>query len=308
MIYLSLIINCLSTLLFSNLSLKPDQVMVFYGQCRPAISYRLPASPAAPVFSKKNLAADINLTASSGAVLLVKDNSFLYEKNSSVRQPMASLTKLMTALVFLENNPGFETSYTINSSDNISGGKNNLFTGDTVLVKDIWNTSLIASDNGATMALSHATGLTETEFVAKMNEKARHLGLFDTTFVEPTGLSERNMSTARDIARLAKEALSHDEIKKTTTTKDYSFITKEGREKKISSTDYLLYGDAKNQINLLGGKTGYTEGAGYCFVGKFADKNKEEIISVVLNSDSKNNRFDETKTLVDWIFDNYSWN
>jgi D-alanyl-D-alanine endopeptidase (penicillin-binding protein 7) len=214
----------------------------------------------------------------------------------------------MTALVFLENNPGFDTYYSITPKDNIEGGKNNLFTGDIVKVGDIWNTSLIASDNGATMALVHATGLSEEEFVAKMNDKATRFGLFDTSFVEPTGLSERNVSTARDIARLAKEALAHEEIKKTTTTKDYSFSTQGGREKKITSTDYLLYGDSENEIDILGGKTGYTEGAGYCFVGKFSDKNKDEIISVVLNSNGKNDRFKETKSLVNWIYNNYTWN
>ena len=170
------------------------------------------------------------------------------------------------------------------------------------------NTSLVASDNGATMALAHSTGLSEAEFVKAMNEKANKLGLFNTSFSEPTGLSDKNVSTARDVARLAKEALSHEEIKNSTTKKEYNFVTKEGREKKISSTDYLLYDGPSTDVNLLGGKTGYTESAGYCFVGKFSDKRQDEVISVVLNSNSKNNRFDETKSLVDWIFTNFNWN
>ncbi|MFZ2310619.1 MAG: serine hydrolase [Patescibacteria group bacterium] len=306
--YLSLIINCLSALLFADFDFKPATAMVFYGQCRPAISHRLPDSKPLPVYRKKEGAQDVNLTASSGAVLLVKDNTFLYEKNSVAKQPIASITKLMTVLVFLDHNPGWDTEYVVTPDDNVLGGKNNLFTGETVAVKDIWHTALIASDNGATMALVHATKLSEKEFVAAMNEKANKLGLFDTNFSEPTGLSERNVSTARDIARLAKEALSHEEIRKTTTIKDYGFETKEGRAKKIDSTDYLLYGDSGDKINILGGKTGYTEGAGYCFVGKFADETKEEIISVVLNSNGKNDRFKETRTLVNWIFDNYTWN
>jgi len=306
--YLSFIINCLSALLFSDYDFKPARAVVFYGQCRPALINRLPASQAKPIFRKKEGVSDLSLTASSGAVLLIKDNSFLYEKNSSTKQPIASLTKLMTALVFLDNNPGFEKEYQISPADNVVGGKNNLFTGETLKIKDVWNTSLIASDNGATMALVHASGLSEKEFVVKMNSQAKKLGLFDTTFTEPTGLSERNVSTARDIARLAKEALSREEIKQATTIKDYSFKTKEGRAKAISSTDYLLYGDSKDKINILGGKTGYTEGAGYCFVGKFADNSQEEIISVVLNSNGKHDRFEETRTLVNWIFDNYTWN
>lgn len=306
--YLSFIINCLATLLFSKLDLKPADALVFYGQCRPAIVSRLPENLIKPAIVKKPDAPEFSLTASSGAVLLVKNNTFLYEKNATAVQPIASLTKLMTALVFLDHNPGFNEEYVISVSDNIAGGKNNLFTGDTVKMSDLFNTSLVASDNGATMALAHATGLSDKEFVAAMNEKASKLGLFNTSFVEPTGLSDKNISTARDVARLAKEALGHEEIKNSTTRKGYTFTTKEGREKKIESTDYLLYSDSIADINLLGGKTGYTERAGYCFVGKFSDKREDEIISVVLNSNGKNDRFLETKSLINWVFTNFNWN
>jgi len=306
--YFSLFINCIAALLFSKLDLKPADALVFYGQCRPAAISRLPENLVIPVITKKADAPDFSLTASSGAVLLVKSNTFLYEKNSSAKQPIASLTKLMTALVFLDHNPGYDKEYVVTKADNVEGGKNNLFTGDTVKVSDLFNTSLVASDNGATLALSHATGLSEAEFVAAMNEKANKLGLFSTAFVEPTGLSDKNVSTARDVARLAKEALSHEEIKNSTTKKDYQFVTKEGREKNISSTDYLLYSVPNSEINLLGGKTGYTENAGYCFVGKFTDKRQDEVISVVLNSNGKNDRFLETKSLVNCIFTNYNWN
>jgi D-alanyl-D-alanine carboxypeptidase len=140
-----------------------------------------------------------------------------------------------------------------------------------------------------------------------MNAKARQLGLFDTSFVEPTGLSDKNVSTARDVARLAAEALRHPEIVQATTKKDYSFTTKEGRTKKISSTDWLLYGTPLSGISLLGGKTGYTDHAGYCFVSKFADAGQHEIISVVLGNGDKNGRFTETKSLVSWIFDSFAW-
>lgn len=306
--YLSFIINCLSALLFSNWDLKPENALVFYGKCQPAVVSRLPESPLRPAVIKKENTPEFSLTASSGAVLLVKNNTFLYEKNATDKQPIASLTKLMTALVFLDHNPGFSTEYVIKSSDNIAGGKNNLFTGDTVKLQDLFNTSLVASDNGATLALARSTGLSDEEFVKAMNDKASKLGLFNTSFTEPTGLSDKNVSTAKEVARLAKEALGHEEIKKATVIKEYQFTTREGREKKISSTDYLLYSDSNPNISLLGGKTGYTESAGYCFVGKFADNRQDEVISVVLNSSGKNDRFLETKSLVDWVFTNFNWN
>lgn len=306
--YLSFLLNCLSVLFFSDLNLKPSDALVFYGQCRPAITKRLPDGHNIATVSKSPDTQELNLTASSAAVLLLKNNSFLFEKNSDSPQSIASLTKLMTALVFLENNPGFEKEYTIKREDIVLGGKNNLFTGDTLTLENLFHTSLVASDNVATLALARSTGLSDVDFVKLMNDKALKLGLFKTRFVEPTGLSDRNISTAREVARLAKEALGHPEVKEATIKKDYVFTTKEGREKKIDSTDYLLYSEVGPEINILGGKTGYTESAGYCFVGKFSDDRQDEIISVVLNSSGKNDRFKETKSLVDWIFTNFRWN
>jgi D-alanyl-D-alanine endopeptidase (penicillin-binding protein 7) len=252
-------------------------------------------------------APELSLTADKGAVLAGNDRTFFYCKNADIVQPIASITKLMTALVFLENNPGFDTTYTITAADQIPGGILNLFPGDEVKVKDILKISLIASDNGATLALVHSTGMSEQEFVKKMNEKALQLGLKNTSFTDATGLSDKNVSTAREVAIMAKAALARDEIRTTTETKDYQFSTIDGRTKKIESTDYLLFDSVKNNFQIMGGKTGFTDKAGYCFVGWFKDASGREVISVVLNSDDKNGRFKESKSLVNWVFNNYAW-
>lgn len=257
---------------------------------------------------KRNLAAPaIDLPADKAAVLSDDGRVFFFGKNANDIQPIASITKLMTALVFLENNPGWETTYVIGRDDMIEGGKLNLFRGEEIKLRDIFKTSLIASDNGATMALVHASGLTEEEFVKKMNEKALMLGLVDTNFQDPIGLSDDNVSTAREVALLAKEALAKPEITEATESKSYRFTTLDGREKMVESTDYLLFDPEDNQFQVIGGKTGYTDKAGYCFVGRFKDLNGREIISVVLNSSGKNDRFRESKSLVKWVFDNYTW-
>ena len=249
----------------------------------------------------------ISLVADKGTVLSINDRVFFYNKNADVVQPIASITKLMTALVFLENNPGWDKTYTITKEDAVEGGRLNLFTGEELKIKDIFYTSLVASDNGATLALAHASGLSEAEFIRKMNEKAFALGLKKTSFVDTVGLSDNNVSTAREVALMAKEALDQKEIRKATESKEYNFSTLNGREKKIESTDYLLFDSEKNNFQVLGGKTGYTDKAGYCFVGRFKDANGREIISVVLNSNGKNERFKESKSLVNWVFSNYDW-
>lgn len=261
----------------------------------------------AEIVSLKPGAATATIAAKRGAVLAAQDRLFLYCKEADEVQPIASITKLMTALVFLENNPGWDKVYTIKPEDNVTGGRLNLFRGEEVKVKDIFYTSLVASDNGATIALVHATGLGEDKFVEKMNEKAKALGLVKTSFSDPIGLSDENVSTAREVALLAKAALNKEEIRQATASKDYRFTTLDGRDKKVESTDYLLFDPAQNSFQVLGGKTGYTDQAGYCFVGRFKDKDGRELISVVLGSAGKNERFRESKTLVNWVFQNYIW-
>jgi len=285
--------NLILNLILTFVLLQPNNGAVFNSDVE-----IIKLKPDAPILS---LAAD------KGAVLAAHGRIFFYQKNADEVQPIASITKLMTALVFLENNPGWDKIYTITGGDQVEGGILNLFPGDEVRIKDLFKTSLIASDNGATLALVHATGLDEKEFVKKMNEKARFLGLNRTRFIDSVGLSDRNVSTAREVALLAKAALEEEEISQATESKDYSFTTLNGKDKKIESTDYLLFDSEKNAFQVMGGKTGYTDKAGYCFAGRFKDGSGREVISVVLNSSGKNERFRESKSLVNWVFQNYIW-
>ncbi|MCX6798139.1 MAG: serine hydrolase, partial [Candidatus Falkowbacteria bacterium] len=251
-------------MLFLHLNINPGQPAALLNDCQAIYHNRLPLSKDTVRTERLPNWQDPVITADRAAIFDLATNTFLWEKNSEVRQPLASITKLMTALVFLDNNPGWGKIYKISLADNVVGGKVSLFLGEELKVKDLFYSSLVASDNGATIALVHATGLSETEFIAKMNAKARQLGLFNTSFVDPIGLSDNNLSSARDIARLAKAALKNEEIKKATLTEKYKFQTLGGQEKKVESTDYLLGSDLDNEIIVQGGKTGYTEKAGYC--------------------------------------------
>lgn len=246
-----------------------------------------------------------SISAEKAAVLSADGRFLLFDKQADVVQPIASITKLMTALVFLETNPNWQATYQVGPEDSIAGGRLHLFNGDTVYLRDLFLTSLIASDNGATIALVHASNLSEADFVARMNQKAKDLRLHKTIFADPIGLSSDNVSTAREVALLAKTALAIPEISEAVSIADYSFLTLEGREKYIESTDHLLFDPAPGELRPLGGKTGYTDLAGYCFVGRFAGPNGEELIAAVLNSAGKNDRFRESKTLINWVLSNY---
>lgn len=256
---------------------------------------------------KKSDAVDIDLSAYSAAVLDVKDNLFIFEKNSNDRLRIASITKLMTALVFLDHNPGWDQVYEIKREDRRDGGKIYLYLGEKVTIRDLFYAMLVGSDNSATIALVHSTGLSEADFVALMNEKARSLGLLQTNFIDPVGLSNDNLSTAREVALLAQAALSKKEINQAVSTEKTEFSTVAGAIKTIESTDVLLNNFSDENIKILGGKTGYTELAGYCFVAKFVDASQHEIISVVLKTPTENERFKQTAKLVRWVYDNFQW-
>ena len=242
-----------------------------------------------------------------GAVLVSGDRLFLFLNRADEAQPIASITKLMTALVFLDNNPGWDEVYQIKPEDNIQGGKINLFLGELVRVKDLFYTSLIASDNVATIALVRSTGLSEEQFVAQMNAKALDMGLKNTNFSDPIGLSADNTSTAREVALLAEAAFKKPEILSASANQDYQFETLNGRKKMIESTDDLLFVDSPAGLEVLGGKTGYTDEAGYCYVGYMRGPSGKTVISVVLGAKGRNDRFQVSRDIAEWVLSYYDW-
>jgi len=133
-----------------------------------------------------------------------------------------------------------------------------------------------------------------------MNKKAIALGLRQTSFYDPIGLSENNVSTAREVVMLLQAALKYPEIKEAISLAEYRYQTVLGREKIIESTDSYLLTEDLSGLSALGGKTGYINESGYCFVGLFQDENSNTFIAAVLNSDSRNSRFLESYHLIDW--------
>jgi D-alanyl-D-alanine carboxypeptidase len=166
---------------------------------------------------------------------------------------------------------------------------------------------LVGSANSATMALVNATGLTPDDFVARMNERAAGMGLTRTSFVDPIGLSGYNVSTAGEVTRLAAAALDVKEIGEATLTNRYDFTTAGGRKVSVTNTDSLLDIFPQNGLRITGGKTGYTESAGYCFTGRFTDAGSNEIVSAVLGTGAPNLRFSQTRGLVEWVYGAYDW-
>lgn len=307
--YWPFLINCLAIFLFTDFN-QPQQVVAAYQDCRGAATaeHFLPVNDDKKRFTKDPAAPEPEVSAPRGVVMLSADNSFLYTKEAAATQPIASLTKLMTALVFLENNPGFDKEYKISPSDHVAGGKIHFWSGDTVTILDLFKSSLIGSDNVATRALAKSTGLSEDAFVAEMNNQAKRLGMFSSYFVEPTGLSAENISSAQDVARLVKATLAYPEIAETTNLASYSFKTKEGKLRQVEATNDLLRTNPDSDLSLTGAKTGYTEEAGYCFAAAINEAGTEEtIITVVLGASSSSERFFDTEKLATWVATYFSW-
>lgn len=270
-----------------------------------------PATSSAPVTSlpvKKLGVSEFSLDHGKAAVWDEHSRTFLFQQEGEKKVPMASITKLMTALVFLENNPGWDHVHEVTREDRREGGRIFVYLGDKVEMEDLFNISLVASANTATMALVHSTGMTEEEFVEEMNRKAESIGLVKTEFTDVSGLDEGNVSTAKELARLAEVALEDADIREAVLKKEYEFTTRQGDTRTVLSTDSLLKTFPYKGIEILGGKTGYTPEAGYCFVGKFRDKeNGRELISVVLGTEDEKARFKKTGELIDWAYRNHHW-
>ena len=251
---------------------------------------------------------DLDLSASSVAVFDVSSNFFPFEKEAEEARPIASISKLMATLVLVDLDIDFDEYYKIQASDRRLGGRDYLFLGEEVKNIDLLALSLIASDNSAVIALSSSLGLSETDLVQKMNQKAQELKLYKTHFEDATGLSNNNVSTAREVAIMTAKAFENETIASLAQRYDYDFETRNGRIKKLNSTNELLLGfrDIKIDGQVVSGKTGYNILAGYCLTLKFLSSNNKEFISVVLNSKSIKDRFRDSEKIIAEIAEIYN--
>lgn len=251
------------------------------------------------------------LTAAQSAYVVDERTwSVLFDKASDRVQPMASITKLMTALVVLDQGLDPARVVTILKSDYRAGGIIHTFSGEELTMQDVWMLALIPSDNVAAAALARSTGLSEADFVLAMNTKAAALGMRQTAFAEPTGISEANVSTAHDIALLVQAAMKHVKISDAVRRPVYSFSPLNKEVIRTAKTTNQLLNSFVNRepYTIMGGKTGYTNEAGYCLAVMVDGPGAtDDVIVVLLGAPSNDNRFQEVKGLVDWVYANYQW-
>lgn len=299
-----------ATLILSGMLLKAQADLV----PQPLQASTLPQAHERPVSVVPRRRLDVPpsqvvVSASDYIIVDQASNTVLDAHNADTPRSVASITKLMTALVFLEHNPGWDTPVTMMSDDMRSGAIRELFVGDTVTVRDLFNVMLVSSTNEAAVALARSTGMDEVSFVAAMNAKARALGMAQAHFVEVTGLSADNSASARDIAILTQTAFAQTQLYQAARQSEYQF-TVSGKLRRVTSTNWALgdpFGLEGQTHRIEAGKTGYIESAGYCFTSQIRDEAGYRLTVVVLGSEAIESRFTDAKVLATWAFNHYQW-
>jgi D-alanyl-D-alanine endopeptidase (penicillin-binding protein 7) len=225
----------------------------------------------------------------------------IWEMNSQDQRSIASITKLMTAVVVLEGRPSLTEIVPIRREDTWLASTTRLRSGDKVSRGDLLQLLLIASDNAAARALARSSPLGSLGFVLRMNEKARELGLEHTYFADPSGLFSADVSSAFDIARLIAYAASDERIS-TIMRKPEERIWTGRRYVTARSTNALLLRTDLGDVDLKGGKTGFIAKAGYCFATLLGmPQFNQQVAVVVLGARSNSGRFLETRNLLSWL-------
>ena len=236
---------------------------------------------------------------SAAALVLDQGGQVLYAKNVHAVVPIASLTKLMTALVVVESGHPLAESIAIDAEDvdDLKHTRSRLRIGTVLTRGDLLKLALMASENRAAAALARAHPGGKPAFVAAMNEKAAVLGMPHTRFVDSTGLSSENVSTAVDLARLAAAAYRQPLIREYTTETSHTIALANGRQ--------VQYGNSNRLVNNTGweiglSKTGYLSEAGRCLVMQ-AKISTRPVIIVLLDSWGKLTRIGDANRIKKWI-------
>ncbi|MCM1052802.1 MAG: D-alanyl-D-alanine carboxypeptidase [Ruminococcus sp.] len=252
--------------------------------------------------------ADDALNLDSKSAILVDNSSgkVLYEKNSDEKLPMASMTKIMSMLIIMEQIEQGNLSYTdkvmiSKNASNMGGSQVFLQEGEEYKVEDLLKCIAVSSANDAVVAMAEKISGSESAFVEAMNKKATELGLTNTHFSNPHGLdNENHYSTARDMSIMARELLKHEDILRFTSIYEDYLTKPDGSQIWLVNTNRLV----RFYDGVDGLKTGYTTDAGYCLTAT-AKKNDLRLVSVVMKSTSSDTRSKDTTTLLSYGFNSF---
>jgi serine-type D-Ala-D-Ala endopeptidase (penicillin-binding protein 7) len=239
-----------------------------------------------------------DLRAEAAIIYSPETGKVLWEENAQDQRSIASITKIMTAAVFLEDDPDLTRDVVIQRVDVLRASTTYLRAGYKVTNSDLLHLLLIASDNAAARALSRISPYGSQGFIVRMNEKAAELGLTNTHYADPSGLLSENVSTAYDMARLITHVASDPRIAQIMQKQHHS-VHAGRRTINIHSTNQLVM---NGDVDVLGGKTGFIRKAGYCLATLLRlPQGGPQVAVVVLGARSNAGRFWETRHLFNWL-------
>lgn len=271
------------------------------------------ASTPAPFPVKRPDAVEPVVEAKSALLMDVPSGTTLYSKDPDARLPIASITKLMTALLTVEK---LAPDAVLTVPKLSHGPEESLMyvkEGDQLRADDLLAGSLIVSGNDATTVLARAVSGNDDAFVRQMNRRADALGMTETHFDNPTGYGKgENVSSTRDLSILAAAAMAEPRIRALVSQKEREVAAlnvpapspenpapTEPNKYRLSSTDQLLGG----YLPIIGGKTGTSDAAGPSLLSELSD-GQRQLLAIVLNSP---NRFQENKSMLDWALNSFRW-
>lgn len=251
-------------------------------------------------------AEEFDITGKYVTLYNMNEDMLIYSKNDTKKTSIASLTKMMTTLVAIENIDDLEKVITIKERDfdgTVGYSKAGFSVGDKVTYLDLLYGIILPSGADAVNAIVNNT-LGYNSFIKKMNETAKKIGMNDTSFANPIGKDdENNYSTSSDIAKLLKYALKNETFKKVFTTKSYKTSNGINLESTVNSYKSIL-----NTSEILGAKSGFTKNAGRC-LASITTLNGVDYLLVVINSStsSPSNAVKDTITIYDYYSNNYGY-
>lgn len=258
-----------------------------------------PAAEAQPDLPPLDPAKLRGMRSAAAIVVQQEQERPLYSKNTDVPMPIASITKLMTAMVILDAQLALDEQITIEKKDvdTLRGTRSKLKVGMTLTRDELLQLALMASENRAAAALARAYPGGVPAFVAAMNRKAEALGMMDTRFVDSTGLNSGNVSTAQDLVKMVKASYGYDLIREYTTAPSHAVGLRKSRYLPFHNSNRLVKSKSWD-IGLS--KTGYIRDSGRCLVMQVRIA-EQELIIVLLDSWGKYTRIADANRIKRWI-------
>lgn len=254
----------------------------------------------APILNT-NLARPV-VAGRSAVVYDVRSSRFLFSKNSAERLPIASVTKLMSAVIVLENMALNQTVKIGQEAIRVDGEKQTLYRDEVISVGNLLKMMLIESSNDAAYALAQHADRLGFNFIDAMNRKAIEIGMADTTFKDPAGLNDEGYSTAEDLIKLVTYSFNYPEMWSILGEQSTVVLSTDGKIVHPVQSTNQLFGVVPD---IVGGKTGYTDLAKGCMVLVVdVPGRSDKMISIVLGSTE---RFNDTDKLIAWARSAYRW-